>query len=163
MDPCTRRIFADLRDLRKRKLDDGTNNIIVKVDEKNMRIMYVVIIGAKGTPYEGGFYFFLVEFPEDYPHKCPKVKFCTLDKGVRFNPNLYRDGKVCLSLLGTWSGPGWTSCCTIASILLSIQSLVLHDKPLTNEPGFENSPKESKSCFAIVIVNIASIIPSKTS
>jgi hypothetical protein len=26
---------------------------------------------------------------------------------VRFNPNLYSDGKVCLSLLGTWSGPGW--------------------------------------------------------
>lgn len=23
------------------------------------------------------------------------------------NPNLYADGKVCLSLLGTWSGPGW--------------------------------------------------------
>ena len=26
---------------------------------------------------------------------------------VRFNPNLYNCGKVCLSLLGTWSGPGW--------------------------------------------------------
>jgi ubiquitin-protein ligase len=25
----------------------------------------------------------------------------------RLNPNLYHDGKVCLSLLGTWSGPGW--------------------------------------------------------
>lgn len=24
---------------------------------------------------------------------------------VRFNPNLYNNGKVCLSLLGTWSGP----------------------------------------------------------
>ena len=27
---------------------------------------------------------------------------------VRFNPNLYSDGKVCLSLLGTWHGEGWT-------------------------------------------------------
>jgi hypothetical protein len=26
---------------------------------------------------------------------------------VRFNPNLYINGKVCLSLLGTWSGPSW--------------------------------------------------------
>ena len=25
---------------------------------------------------------------------------------VRFNPNLYNDGKVCLSILGTWAGPG---------------------------------------------------------
>ena len=23
---------------------------------------------------------------------------------MRFNPNLYKDGKVCLSLLGTWPG-----------------------------------------------------------
>lgn len=23
---------------------------------------------------------------------------------IRFNPNLYKDGKICLSLLGTWRG-----------------------------------------------------------
>jgi hypothetical protein len=34
--------------------------------------------------------------------KCDRV---TTDNGrVRFNPNLYANGKVCLSILGTWSG-----------------------------------------------------------
>ena len=34
-----------------------------------------------------------------------EVKFRTTGRGqVRFNPNLYKDGKVCLSLLGTWPG-----------------------------------------------------------
>ena len=29
---------------------------------------------------------------------------CTFFLSFRFNPNLYADGKVCLSLLGTWHG-----------------------------------------------------------
>lgn len=37
-----------------------------------------------------------------------QVQFLTTGNGsVRFNPNLYNCGKVCLSLLGTWSGPSW--------------------------------------------------------
>ena len=38
-----------------------------------------------------------------------QVTFLTTGCGtVRFNPNLYADGKVCLSLLGTYDGPRWT-------------------------------------------------------
>lgn len=33
------------------------------------------------------------------------VQLVTTGQGtVRFNPNLYQDGKVCLSVLGTWHG-----------------------------------------------------------
>jgi ubiquitin-protein ligase len=46
--------------------------------------------------------------PPAYPHVPPKVTFrTTADGRLRFNPNLYTDGKVCLSLLGTWSGDPW--------------------------------------------------------
>ena len=55
---------------------------------------------------------------------------------VRFNPNLYANGKVCLSILGTWSGPSWVPVNTLSSVLLSIQSL-MNEKPYHNEPGFE--------------------------
>jgi len=56
----------------------------------------------------------------------------------RLNPNLYDYGKVCLSLLGTWSGPGWVpNQSTILQVLLSIQALILVDAPFFNEPGFE--------------------------
>jgi hypothetical protein len=40
--------------------------------------------------------------------RLPQVQFLTTGGGtVRFNPNLYNCGKVCLSLLGTWAGPSW--------------------------------------------------------
>lgn len=55
---------------------------------------------------------------------------------VRFNPNLYANGKVCLSILGTWSGPAWSTVHSLGSILMSIQSL-MNDKPFHNEPGYE--------------------------
>jgi baculoviral IAP repeat-containing protein 6 len=50
---------------------------------------------------------------------------------------MYREGKVCLSLLGTWSqGDKWTSVQTLGSVLLSILGMVLNDQPLRNEPCF---------------------------
>lgn len=74
----------------------------------------------------------------DYPFQPPKVPFLTTGHGkVRFNPNLYHCGKVCLSLLGTWSGPGWQSnVSTLLQVLVSIQGLILVDEPYYNEPGF---------------------------
>ena len=67
-----------------------------------------VIFPPSGTPYSGGAFTFDILLPADYPHKPPKVQFLTTGGGrVRFNPNLYADGKVCLSLLGTWAGPSW--------------------------------------------------------
>ena len=57
------------------------------------------------TPYTGGCYQFDIFFPLKYPAVPPSVLFKTTGGGVvRFNPNLYNCGKVCLSLLGTWEG-----------------------------------------------------------
>ena len=61
------------------------------------------------------------------------------------NPNLYESGKVCLSLLNTWWGNGcekWgKSNSTMLQVLVSIQGLVLNDKPYFNEPANKNSAK----------------------
>uniref|UniRef100_A0A453EII1 UBC core domain-containing protein n=1 Tax=Aegilops tauschii subsp. strangulata TaxID=200361 RepID=A0A453EII1_AEGTS len=63
--------------------------------------------------------------------------------GLRLNPNLYNCGKVCLSLLGTWSGSGcekWNSAhSTMLQVLVSIQALILNEKPYFNEPGYAGS------------------------
>ncbi|CAL1152374.1 unnamed protein product [Cladocopium goreaui] len=60
---------------------------------------------------------------------------------VCFNPNLYSNGKVCLSLLGTWQGEraeNWDATTSRAvQVLISIQSLILVPQPYFNEPGFE--------------------------
>ena len=60
---------------------------------------------------------------------------------MRFNPNLYNNGKVCLSLLGTWAGgagESWNAdTSTFLQVLVSIQSLILVPNPYFNEPGYE--------------------------
>jgi hypothetical protein len=44
---------------------------------------------------------------------------------LQFNPNLYQEGKVCLSLLGTWQGgrgESWSpEYSTVLQVLISIQ------------------------------------------
>ena len=44
---------------------------------------------------------------------------------VRFNPNLYNCGKVCLSLLGTWSGAKGETWDPSASSTLQVPTLLL--------------------------------------
>ena len=57
--------------------------------------------------------------------------------GRRFGPNLYADGKVCLSLLGTWDGPKWSpKHSSLYQLLISIQGLILGvEHPYYLEPG----------------------------
>ena len=85
--------------------------------------------------------------------KSPHVKAMTTNSGrTRFNPNIYNEGKVCLSILGTWRGePGeeWSSAQGLESILLSIQSL-MSTNPYENEPGFENTKKEKPHAQAYI-------------
>ena len=146
-----KRIRKDIRDLIKSGLIDGKNGIYVRPDEFDITKMTAMIIGPEGTPYQDGFYFFDIKFPTNYPMKNPDVKFCTLNPYVRFNPNLYTEGKVCLSLLGTWAGPGWTACNNVGSILLSIQSMVLNEEPLKNEPGFETASNRRLEQYRLVV------------
>ena len=113
----------------------------------------------------------MLRYGVDYPIKPPTVKLITTGgMTVRFNPNLYSCGKVCLSILGTWQGimpyarfkiecphingphingvsllgPAWTPAQTLFTTLLSIQSL-MSEKPYHNEPGYEeNASKLAK-------------------
>src|ERR1051326_8181095 len=93
------------------------------IDVRHVRAM---IIGPPETPYEFGFFEFQVKFSKEYPTKAPSVNAITTNGGrTRFNPNIYGNGKVCLSILGTWRGePGeeWSSAQGLESILISIQS-----------------------------------------
>lgn len=127
-----KRLIKDVRDIRKNPLE--SNGIYYKHDDENILKGYALIIGPEGTPYEHGFYFFEIEYPYDYPYKPPKISFKTNQDRIRFNPNLYTAGKVCLSLLNTWRGEQWTSCQTISSILLTVCT-VFNEQPLLNEPG----------------------------
>lgn len=96
---------------------------------------YAIVCGCEGSPYHGGAFGFEVQFPENYPFQPPAFKFLTQDGKTRFNPNLYKNGKVCLSILNTWHGEPWTAVQSLLSILQCIQSAVLNENPLINEPS----------------------------
>ncbi len=116
-----------------------SSTIIVRVDESKYNFLRACVFGPEDTPYECGAFLFDIFLPPDYPQSPPKFKLLTTGGGrVRFNPNLYANGKVCLSLLGTWSGPSWTPASTLLQVLVSIQSLILVSEPWFNEPGFES-------------------------
>ena len=126
------RIVQDVYDFNKNKPD----GIYLSIDKNNLMKQYALIIGPNDTPYFGGFFFFEITYPEDYPQKSPQITFLTTEKNVRFNPNLYESGKVCLSILGTWSGPEWSPVMNIRLVLNSLRSL-MGPFPIQNEPGFE--------------------------
>lgn len=65
------------------------------------------------------------------------MKILTTNKGtVRFNPNFYADGKVCVSMLGTFGTITWSPILTIEKILYAVSSLMT-ENPYHNEPGQE--------------------------
>jgi ubiquitin-conjugating enzyme E2 Z len=116
-------------------------SLAVACRDNDVRQLRALIVGPPDTPYEFGFFELSVKFPKEYPIKSPTVTCITTNGGqTRFNPNIYAQGKVCLSILGTWpgeKGEGWSSAQGLESVLLSIQSL-MSSNPWENEPGEED-------------------------
>ena len=102
-------------------------------------LLSVLIAGPKGTPYEDGLFIFDIQLPANYPNGPPLVHYISFCCD-RLNPNLYENGKVCVSLLGTWSGKGtevWTPITSnLLQLIISIQGLILVAEPYYNEAGY---------------------------
>ncbi|KAL3066826.1 hypothetical protein OYC64_016722 [Pagothenia borchgrevinki] len=118
-------------------LPDG---IMVKTFEDRMDLFSALIKGPTRTPYEDGLFVFDIQLPNIYPSVPPLFRYLSQCSG-RLNPNLYDNGKVCVSLLGTWIGKGterWTSKSSLLQVLISIQGLILVNEPYYNEAGFDS-------------------------
>lgn len=82
-----------------------SSSVFVRCDNDRLDVMKALITGPAETPYANGCFEFDVYFPPDYPNSPMNINFETTGHhSVRFNPNLYQDGKVCLSVLNTWDG-----------------------------------------------------------
>ncbi|TPX41090.1 hypothetical protein SeMB42_g03560 [Synchytrium endobioticum] len=102
---------------------------IVSLKDDDIFEWEVGIIGPPGTAYAGGYFVATMKFPQDYPFSPPTFAF----KDPFWHPNVYNDGKVCISILHP---PGddehgyehanerWLPTQTPESILLSIVSLI---------------------------------------
>ncbi len=158
----TKRIHAEIG-----ALEDTLKDVdcYVCISESNIQYWKMLMIPDYDTPYGGGYFEFDMFIPAGYPHAPPKVKFLTTGGGtVRFNPNLYNCGKVCLSILNTWSTNQWMpSSSTISQVLLSIFSMIFVEHPYTNEPAYyealetDNGRMQSKKYNDKVLVNCARV------
>jgi ubiquitin-conjugating enzyme E2 Z len=114
--------------------------IYLYVNPSNVLDLYCLVIGPEDTPYQNGYYLFYINITPDYPYSPPHVKYLTTDGTIRFNPNLYANGKVCLSILGTWTGPPWSAVIKLDNLMQYLRMILCSD-PLRNEPGF-SSPSQ---------------------
>ena len=106
--------------------------------------MKFLVAGSRGSPYEHGLFEFDLFLPDTYPSVPPKCNIKTIGKGnIRFNPNLYSNGYVCLSLLGTWGASWDPKLSNIYQLLISLTGLVMNDNIGENEPGNEQITKNS--------------------
>ncbi|XP_057457762.1 putative ubiquitin-conjugating enzyme E2 39 [Lotus japonicus] len=114
-------------------------SIYVRVYEGRIDLMRAVIIGANGTPFRDGLFFFDIAFPSNYPDSPPKIHFISFGL-TQLSPHLLHNGEVCLSLV-RWlplakKFQKWNpSVSTCFQLLLSIQALVLKEKRIFNQPA----------------------------
>ncbi|XP_037275820.1 ubiquitin-conjugating enzyme E2 Z [Rhipicephalus microplus] len=114
-------------------ITDPPPGVYIAPQENDITRIHALVMGPMNTPYEGGFFHFFIQCPPDFPIKPPRVRLLNTDGGrLNFHPNLYESGQVCLNILGTsdWSGVPveWCPAMTLASVLVSIQSL-MSEKP----------------------------------
>lgn len=153
---CLKRISRiDMTSVERRNLNE--QGIFIEFNEEDITEAYAMVIAPKDSVYKNGILYFKIKFPTDYPFNPPKVNYISRGS-IRIHPNLYtgtsRDdylGKVCLSILGTWSGPQWSTIMDIGTVMISVQSL-LDNNPLDNEPGFSGKTTKNHLLYKDCII-----------
>ncbi|KAF8913015.1 hypothetical protein CPB84DRAFT_1722037 [Gymnopilus junonius] len=132
------RISREYRVLRSSLPD----SILVRAYEDRTDLLRCLIIGPDNTPYQDAPFVIDWMLDSNFPHSPPIAHFLSWTNGNgRVNPNLYEEGKVCLSILGTWSGDKneiWSAArSSLLQAFVSIQGLVLVKEPWFCEPAYD--------------------------
>jgi ubiquitin-protein ligase len=124
MSKSNKRILNELEEMKS----DPPSNCNAGPINDNIYLWGGTIIGPSDSPYAGGMFKLVIQFPANYPFKPPKIKFET----PIYHPNINRHGSICLDILGT----NWSPALTIVKVLLSISSLLTDPNP--NDPLDQN-------------------------
>lgn len=131
--------------------------------EDRMDCFRFIIVGAPETPFYLSWFMFDLQLDSDHPNHPPRVFFRSL--GPKLHPNLYEDGNVCLSLLGTWQGvdvENWDPAnSNILQVVLSIQGLILGVKePYYLEAGYDRHRGTTEGAANSLVYNERSFLLS---
>ena len=61
------------------------------------------MVGPRNTPYEGGLFEILIEFPTDYPNHGPEFRFKNKIYHLNVDP---KNGLICIASLNSWRCSG---------------------------------------------------------
>merc|ERR1711988_343263 len=143
-----KRVFREIRKDLPRALEiDAYGSMFIRYDQDAPMFMRALLSGGPNTPYADGLFLFDILCDNKYPVQNCLVKHVTKNATTLklkhspggFSPNLYGStGKVCLSLLGTWSGVGWSP---NKSNIYQVLSTLMRDifgveNPYYNEPNY---------------------------
>ena len=136
---------------------DPRGCIFLRFDEDSPQYMRAMLTGMEGSPYSSGVFLFDIFCPPEYPTQPCQVTHITPGADTLnaphspggFSPNLHADGgKVCLSLLGTWEGPGWQEgVSNIYQVLSSILLMIL----AAENPYFMVSQRRSNILLYFIV------------
>ncbi|KAI8955573.1 UBC-like protein [Xylaria longipes] len=123
-------------------LEEENTDYKVFFKDDNLMDFEAYVYGPDDSLYRHKLVKFHIHIPAGYP-MVPPIVTLIQHSGGRVHPNLYVEGKVCLSILGTWPGESWTPCLSIHLVLITIRSL-LDNEPYRHEPGCGNNPEYNK-------------------
>nr|XP_043874868.1 ubiquitin-conjugating enzyme E2 G2 [Solea senegalensis] len=121
-----KRLMAEYKQL---TLNPPEGIVAGPANEENFFEWEALIMGPQDTCFEGGVFPAVLSFPSDYPLSPPKMRF-TCDM---FHPNIYPDGRVCISILHApgddpmgyeSSAERWSPVQSVEKILLSVVSML---------------------------------------
>lgn len=144
---ATQHLMSQLMELKRHPPD----NVSVGLFNDQLHIWECMFFGPMGSLYEGGFFRAMLVFPADFPNGPPKMQFST----PILHPNVYPDGKVCISILHP---PGedkfneqesaderWRPILGVEAILISVLSMLTDDEPNVDSPANIDAARLYKS------------------
>lgn len=121
-----KRLMAEYKQL---TLNPPEGIVAGPMNEENFFEWEALIMGPEDTCFEFGVFPAILSFPLDYPLSPPKMRFtCEM-----FHPNIYPDGRVCISILHApgddpmgyeSSAERWSPVQSVEKILLSVVSML---------------------------------------
>ena len=118
------RQFKDLTDPKK-----GIPSFHIELDDDNIFLWNIgIMVLNKESMYHGGYFKGQMRFPSEFPFAPPTFRF----PPAIYHPNVYRDGRLCISILHQGGDPTsdepdsetWTPAQTVELVLISIISLL---------------------------------------
>jgi ubiquitin-protein ligase len=142
---ATKRVMIEIKKFNE-YIEKYNHSMRIQIFNEDISNLQAILIGSEGIPYFGGTFILDINYPEQYPMTPPNIKITNTNmQKTRWGPNFYADGKICLSIIGTWSGPSWTPSLTLDLLLQTILSM-LNEDPYHNEPGYEKHIENDNSC-----------------